>query len=85
MPDGGRDQSRPADPQTLQAVLVENCGTGCVPGVSASFFGVTALTENKVAELPLAKVTDAVPTGVRVTFAGMKGAALKAGPVVRYS
>ena len=38
-----------------------------------------------VAALPLANVKVAVPTTVRVTFAGSNGTALKAGPVVRIS
>ena len=38
-----------------------------------------------VAALPLANVNLAVPTTVRVTFAGSNGIALKAGPVVRIS
>ena len=36
-----------------------------------------------VAALPFANVNVAVPTSVRVTFAGSNGVALKAGPVVR--
>ena len=41
--------------------------------------------ERKCTLLPLAKVSESVPTGVTVTFAGKKGTALNAGPLVRYN